>query len=553
VVKSQPSSKFAVIYIRWLPLTIGMLAIIARLIPGPRTIDDAYITFRYARNILAGSGFVYNPGEHVLGTTTPLYTILLVLFGAITGGDNAPFPLIALYVNAIADGVTCVLLYLLGDKLGSRTAGTGAAFVWVIAPFSVTFAIGGLETSVYVMLLVSTIYCFLIDHRLLGTFLAALALMTRPDALILLIPLGLDRIIQATTQVLRNDTSERFKGENVLAIWKNIRLEGIVFLIPTLVWVSFAYFYYGSPLPHSIAAKSLAYRQEPTAALVRLLQHYGTPFLEQLTFGTVWVAFGLILYLFLFVIGSVRAIRSNPRIWPLCVYPWLYLTIFAVFNPLIFRWYLTPPLPAYFLFILLGADQLIYSLSNKFSRNELPPKPTILQKGISQLTEKIFPALFIIVLPIGFSLRDWTLHPDHGLPNPAPEMAWYKLELLYQQAANFLKPQIQGSNGTMKTIAAGDVGVLGFNLPARILDTVGLNTPIASTYYPLDRKYYTINYAIPPDLIMDVKPDFLVILEVYGRNGLLKDARFWDEYEALKTYPTDIYGSKGLIIFRQKQ
>jgi hypothetical protein len=37
----------------------------------PATFDDAYITYRYARNISVGRGFVYNEGESVLGTTTP--------------------------------------------------------------------------------------------------------------------------------------------------------------------------------------------------------------------------------------------------------------------------------------------------------------------------------------------------------------------------------------------------------------------------------------------------------------------------------------------------
>ena len=39
--------------------------------------DDPFITFRYAQNLRAGLGFVYNPGERVLSTTTPLYTLLL--------------------------------------------------------------------------------------------------------------------------------------------------------------------------------------------------------------------------------------------------------------------------------------------------------------------------------------------------------------------------------------------------------------------------------------------------------------------------------------------
>lgn len=64
-----------------LPGIVFLMAIIVRILPGPRIIDDAFITYRYARNILAGNGFVYNPSEHVLGTTTPLYTFLLVLIG----------------------------------------------------------------------------------------------------------------------------------------------------------------------------------------------------------------------------------------------------------------------------------------------------------------------------------------------------------------------------------------------------------------------------------------------------------------------------------------
>src|SRR6266496_4099807 len=36
-------------------------------------LEDALITFRYAENLALGKGFVYNAGERVLGTTTPLF------------------------------------------------------------------------------------------------------------------------------------------------------------------------------------------------------------------------------------------------------------------------------------------------------------------------------------------------------------------------------------------------------------------------------------------------------------------------------------------------
>jgi hypothetical protein len=39
--------------------------------------DDAYITFRYAANFARGEGLVYNLGDEVLGTSAPLYALVL--------------------------------------------------------------------------------------------------------------------------------------------------------------------------------------------------------------------------------------------------------------------------------------------------------------------------------------------------------------------------------------------------------------------------------------------------------------------------------------------
>jgi len=118
----------------YLEIIIISLTIIARVVPGPRTVDDAYITFRYAQNIIAGNGMVYNPGERVLGTTTPIYSFTMAIFGSITGGVDAPYPWISLLVNTFADALTAILLIRLGQSLGHRRAGYATAFIWSIAP-----------------------------------------------------------------------------------------------------------------------------------------------------------------------------------------------------------------------------------------------------------------------------------------------------------------------------------------------------------------------------------------------------------------------------------
>ncbi len=43
----------------------------------PASYDDGYITYRYADNFARGRGFVFNPGEAVLGTSAPGYGIAL--------------------------------------------------------------------------------------------------------------------------------------------------------------------------------------------------------------------------------------------------------------------------------------------------------------------------------------------------------------------------------------------------------------------------------------------------------------------------------------------
>src|SRR5260221_14517364 len=89
---------------------VVLLALAERTVPGPRTIDDAFITFRYSRNIVEGQGFVYNPGSRVLGTTTPVYTLLMAAISGLVRAED--FQYYALAVNALADPATAASLSL---------------------------------------------------------------------------------------------------------------------------------------------------------------------------------------------------------------------------------------------------------------------------------------------------------------------------------------------------------------------------------------------------------------------------------------------------------
>jgi hypothetical protein len=127
-------------------------------------------------------------------------------------------------------------------------------------------------------------------------------------------------------------------------------------------------------------------------------------------------------------------------------------------------------------------------------------------------------------------------------------MAYIQLEELYETAINDLIPELEPSD----RIAAGDIGVIGYFSQAPILDLVGLISPGTSKYFPIPSDQYVINYAVPTDLILDSQPDYLIILEVYGRRTILLDSIFQDTYSLIQEYPTDIYGSQAMLVFERR-
>src|SRR5437016_3946604 len=113
----------------------ALLALATRVLTGPHAIDDAYITFRYARNLAGGFGLVYNPGEWVLGTTTPLWAVIL------GGGYRlglTDLPWLATVLSGVCDAATAALLVHLGLRIGWRPFGAAlVGLAWALNPMSV--------------------------------------------------------------------------------------------------------------------------------------------------------------------------------------------------------------------------------------------------------------------------------------------------------------------------------------------------------------------------------------------------------------------------------
>ena len=512
---------------RLLLALVIIVALIAHVLPSPRTIDDAFITFRYSRNIVSGEGFVYNPGVRTLGTTTPLYTLLMAVMSLLTGGQD--FPWYALTINALAAAATAALLFLLLKRVtGSLWLGTLIGLLWGISPTSVAFAVGGMETAVNILWLVGAMYFFITDRLVwMGVFIG-LAFLTRIDSVLWFGPLLLYQFGESL-YAARRGTACRALTQSLTAYipWR-IWLAAALTVAP---WMLFAWAYFGSPVPNSLSAKSVAYVMPPGSAFMTFFRAYIVPFSESQLLGATGVMVILIFYLLLLIAGVLWVVRHYPRLLPLIVYPWLYLIMFSVINPLIFRWYLAPPLPALMITLLIGVWRIVEALR---ARSRVPA--LIFAGGMS-------------LLWISTSLFGWKLQPDHGPQRPAPEMAWHQIELYYEQMGRRLHDDYGVTSATR--VGSADIGAIGYFSGATIVDTVGLVTPELSKYYPVDPALILTdqNYAIPPQLIYDTAPDYLVTMEAFVRLGLETEAEFHERYVLDYEITTDFYGA-GMLLYK---
>jgi arabinofuranosyltransferase len=113
-------------------------------------IDDAFISFRYLDNWLAGHGLVFNSGERVEGYTNLLWIVLLApLRMAGMAPEMASRTLSLLFFGLLVWAVRDI-----GSGLGGRASGWAAAALTLSSPMLVRWTTSGMETIAYIALLV---------------------------------------------------------------------------------------------------------------------------------------------------------------------------------------------------------------------------------------------------------------------------------------------------------------------------------------------------------------------------------------------------------------
>ena len=123
------------------------------------TQDDAFISYRYAKNFLNGNGLVYNPGEFVEGFSSFLWTLLLALGGFVGIG----IPVVARWLGVLLAIVSVVIVFHLGKKFMPHTVLAGVIGGLLLA-FRFDFGLyahSGMETALITFLITLTYFLYI--------------------------------------------------------------------------------------------------------------------------------------------------------------------------------------------------------------------------------------------------------------------------------------------------------------------------------------------------------------------------------------------------------
>lgn len=205
--------------------------------------DDAFISFRYARNLSRGLGFVFNQGEFVEGYTNFLWTIL-IYFGLKLNLDPI---FVSIYLGIIFYIFSLIILYKISFQLNQRNFFPLAFFCFSIQAHAHIFATSGLEGSMFGFFLLSGLGIFIFQERIsflsLGNFFLILACLTRPDGFLFYIIANLFLLIKLISK------KEKFFIFKIFIM----QTPFLLFYIPYFYW---KFHYYGSIFPNTFYAKS---------------------------------------------------------------------------------------------------------------------------------------------------------------------------------------------------------------------------------------------------------------------------------------------------------
>jgi len=412
--------------------------------------DDPFITFRYAQNLAQGKGFVYNPGERVLSTTTPLFTLVLA------GGS---FIWSDIHHLAVLIGAACLafggwMIFELSRAWGTPLLGwTGLA---LFPTFPLLVSTLGSEMPLYLALCLGALAAYATRSYTLSGICCGFAFLTRSDAV--LVPF-----------LMAVDFTARRKEK---LPWGGI----FAFAAISLLWIGFAWLYFGSPVPATLGAKQsqgrLAISEQFAPGFLTILQSYtGWPY---------------ILFACLLLVGWLHAFLVKRETIHVLIWPLAYFGAYTLLGVSRYFWYYAPLVPS----LVIGAGLSLEALRHW--------SQTLLGK-YQEAGAKIGGAAGMILIVV-------ILAANLGGLSSMPGKADVRYPI-YRAAGDWLRENTDED----ASVGALEVGIIGYFAKRKMVDFAGLIQPdVAQSLEPEDTYEDAALFALNR-----YSPDYLVLHEEY--------------------------------------
>ncbi len=465
-----------------------------------RATDDMYITYRYAQNLAAGRGLVFNPGERIFGVTDPGVPLILA---AAHRATTLPIPLLGTWLHALSIATIAGLLLAAARRSDRRPEAIVAGIL--LSTSSVLWAAQGSGPPVALALLLLAAH-WLEKYPARAGGIAGLAVIFRPDALVGVAILGLVGWLGKDPEKdLKDGKDLEDKGRRRVLPWGyGVAAAGVVALgaLSVRAW-------FGTLIPNTLAAKQ-AYAALDPERWQSGLAFWGRGY-ELLTSSAGPLASGIV---GLGLIGLWFLARKAGR-------PGLLLALYGVALGLIypllgvpfFVWYAAPPLIA----LLAAAPFTIGAAVRR-----------IPWAGLR------FAVLAVLACPLAGSM----FGGFRAAQNPGAGDWRFPA---YSQAGAW----IAAHSTPDEDIAYEEIGILAFTADRPVQDLVGLVTP-RSLPFAHDRLGAFL-----------AKPTTFVIFHTYNARGgtrpIVDRPWFPKAYREVKRFTSPLPGESGryLAIYRR--
>jgi len=410
----------------------------------PFASEDAYITFRYARHLAAGAGLVYNPGERVMGFTSAPWA----LWNALGYALIRDAVLWSRLWSTLGDAATLLLMGTLLKRHASRPAAWCFNYFFAAWPYFAAVATTGMENSMMVTLIALSAALVERGSPAGGPVIGLLALW-RPEGL-----------AAAAVMALRARWRDRLVALAIIGAGAG-----------ALAW------YFGSPVPQSVFAKSMLY-----GIAGPWVGRHWWEWLSPFCFGR-WPGPAECSTMFpLTVLFAPALVRGLPELWrarrsglALAIAAALAVWLgYALLGVAYFYWYMAVPLAGLAALAAVGLPRVVQG------------------RGLYAAA-----ALFVLGM--------WTIAPKLYLGRARAEYFGFGV------IADYLTTHARVG----EKIMLEPIGLIGYHTELRVVDEVGLVSPRVARRRLQGPGWYT-------DIANNERPEWLVV-----RRTVLKTGEAW--------------------------